>query len=100
MEMLLQTGDNGGGGGARTLPEESTLPANVVYSEGFENNDGGWTTSGTNPSWQWGTPAGSVITGAANGRKCLGDQPRRVIIIITNSPISNHQSFDFSSCTC
>lgn len=41
----------------------STFP----YTEDFEATSGGWITSGSNNSWQWGAPSGSVITGAAQG---------------------------------
>jgi gliding motility-associated-like protein len=45
----------------------STFP----YSEGFELNNGGWTSGGTVASdWAWGTPNKPVITGAATGTKC------------------------------
>ena len=42
------------------------------YNEGFENNNGNWFVSAAsvNSDWAWGTPAKSVITGAANGSKC------------------------------
>ena len=44
----------------------STFP----YSEGFELNDGGWTSTGLNNDWTWGTPSKAVITGAGGGSKC------------------------------
>ncbi len=46
----------------------------VVYSEGFESTNGGYTPSGTaNQEWEWGTPAVGVGPGAANsGIKCWG----------------------------
>ncbi len=40
------------------------------YTEGFEANNGSWTTGGTASDWAWGTPAKTVITGAATGTKC------------------------------
>lgn len=40
------------------------------YTEGFEATNGGWTTGGTLSDWAWGTPAKSVINGAATGAKC------------------------------
>jgi len=40
------------------------------YSEGFEANNGGWTTGGSGSSWVWGTPAKNIITSAAAGTKC------------------------------
>ncbi len=39
----------------------------ALYAEDFEAGDGGWTTGGTNSSWEYGMPAGSVITQAASG---------------------------------
>lgn len=32
----------------------------------FDSNDGAFLASGTNSSWQWGSPTGSVITGASS----------------------------------
>ena len=43
------------------------LVANFPYSEDFETSNGGWTASGANSTWAWGTPAGSVIASAAGG---------------------------------
>lgn len=40
------------------------------YTEGFEANNGGWITGGNLSDWAWGTPAKTVITGAATGTKC------------------------------
>ncbi|MBW2461653.1 MAG: hypothetical protein JRH11_08400, partial [Deltaproteobacteria bacterium] len=39
----------------------------ALYAENFEASDGGWTTGGTNSSWEYGTPDGSIIDAAANG---------------------------------
>jgi hypothetical protein len=39
----------------------------VPYTESFETSNGGWTTYGTNFSWTWGTPSGSVINTAGSG---------------------------------
>lgn len=46
----------------------------IVYSEGFEENDGGFTLQyGTTAGWEWGSPTGSVGPGKANGgSKCWG----------------------------
>lgn len=49
----------------QTVPLINTFP----YIEGFENNNGNWYSAGNNNSWQWGTPAKSVINKAANGSK-------------------------------
>lgn len=46
-------------------------PINIFpYTEGFETTDGNWTTGGTASDWAWGTPAKTVINGAATGSKC------------------------------
>ncbi|MEL6251110.1 MAG: PKD domain-containing protein [Bacteroidota bacterium] len=45
------------------VPAVSTFP----YTEGFENGDGGWTTSGINNSWELGEPANTLINAAAGG---------------------------------
>ena len=41
--------------------------ATFPYSEGFETSNGGWTASGANNSWAWGTPSGTAIASAATG---------------------------------
>lgn len=41
----------------------------VIYSEGFEINDGGYPLTG-NALWEWGTP--SYWTTANSGTKCFG----------------------------
>lgn len=48
-----------------TAPVISTYP----YLEGFESGTAGWYTKGQNSSWQWGTPAKTIISKAANGSK-------------------------------
>ena len=43
----------------------------IVYSQGFETDDGGYTHTGTLDQWEWGTPTAGP--GAANsGSKCWG----------------------------
>ena len=43
----------------------------IVYSQGFEANDGGYTHTGTLEEWEWGAPTAGP--GAANsGSKCWG----------------------------
>lgn len=45
----------------------------VIYQEGFELNDGGYTHSGASDTWQWGAPSGSVWPyAAATGINCWG----------------------------
>ncbi|TNE28363.1 MAG: T9SS type A sorting domain-containing protein [Bacteroidetes bacterium] len=39
----------------------------LPYFEGFEGGNGGFITYGTNPSWQFGTPTGTVINAAYAG---------------------------------
>jgi hypothetical protein len=49
----------------------SSAIASFPYSEGFELNNGGWTSGGTvGNDWAWGTPNKPVISGAATGAKC------------------------------
>jgi Subtilase family len=45
------------------------LISNFPYLEGFEANNGNWYVKGSNASWQWGTPAKTIINKAANGSK-------------------------------
>lgn len=39
------------------------------YYEGFENNAGYWYAQPASSSWEWGTPAATIINKAANGNK-------------------------------
>lgn len=39
------------------------------YEDDFENDNGGWTAKGTNSSWEWGTPDGTIIDQANSGTK-------------------------------
>ena len=49
----------------------SSAISSYPYSEGFELNNGGWTSGGTvGNDWAWGTPNKPVISGAATGAKC------------------------------
>ena len=41
----------------------TTFSQNIVYSEDFESGANGWTTGGTNSSWELGQPAGSFVMG-------------------------------------
>ena len=43
----------------------------VVYSEGFESANGGYTVTGTT-SWEWGTPTVVGPSSAHSGSKCWG----------------------------
>jgi gliding motility-associated-like protein len=50
---------------------QCATPINIFpYTEGFETTNGGFTTGGTASDWAWGTPAKTVINGAATGTKC------------------------------
>jgi len=50
---------------------QCATPINIFpYTEGFETTNGNWTTGGTASDWTWGTPAKTVINGAATGSKC------------------------------
>lgn len=46
-------------------PQINTFP----YLQSFEKDNGNFYTNGTNDSWQWGTPAKSIIKNAAGGTK-------------------------------
>lgn len=48
---------------------KSPLITSFPYLENFEANNGNWYTNGFNSSWQWGTPAKTTISKAANGNK-------------------------------
>ena len=41
----------------------------IPYTESFETSTGGWTAYGTNSSWAWGTPGGTIITSAGSGNQ-------------------------------
>ncbi len=63
--------------GRNTVPVEfipKGLPSGIIntfpYEEDFETDDGGWFTSGKNGTWEWGSPANTVINHAARGDKC------------------------------
>ncbi|MEM7655710.1 MAG: T9SS type A sorting domain-containing protein, partial [Bacteroidota bacterium] len=50
-------------GTTENLPLVDTYP----YFEDFESGAGGWSATGTLPSWAFGTPAKAVISGAGSG---------------------------------
>lgn len=70
-----------------TSPVISTFP----YLEGFENNDGSWYSKGQNASWQWGTPAKTIINKAANGSKAW-------VTSLTGNYNTNEYSYLYSPC--
>jgi subtilisin family serine protease len=48
-----------------------TAPAEtVVYQQTFESNDGGFTHTGANDEWEWGTPTTTFPGGCGEGLKC------------------------------
>jgi gliding motility-associated-like protein len=48
----------------------ATTISSYPFTEDFESSNGGWTDGGTSSDWAWGTPAKTVISGAASGNKC------------------------------
>ena len=70
-----------------TSPLISTFP----YLEGFESSNGNWFTGGANSSWQWGTPAKTIINKAANGTKAW-------VTNLTGNYNDNEQSYLYSPC--
>lgn len=73
----------------QNVPLINTFP----YFQSFESNNGGWIPGGTLSSWQLGTPAKTVIQGAAHGTKAyvtggLGNQKYN----------NNEKSFVLSPC--
>jgi hypothetical protein len=71
----------------RTSPLITTYP----YLESFESNDGNWYTAGLNSSWQWGTPAATIINKAANGTKAW-------VTNLTGNYNNNELSYLYSPC--
>ena len=71
----------------QTTPLIATFP----YLEGFESNNGYWYTNGVNDSWQWGTPAKTIINRAANGTKCW-------VTSLTGDYNNNELSYLYSPC--
>lgn len=68
------------------------------FTEGFETNNGGWTSGGTGNDWAWGAPTKPVITAAGGGIKCW------VIGGLTGSSYTNGEAswlqspcFDFTN---
>lgn len=61
------------------------------YLEGFEANDGSWYAKGSNSSWQWGTPAKTIINKAANGTKAW-------VTSLTGNYKNNELSYLYSPC--
>jgi hypothetical protein len=70
-----------------TAPVISTFP----YLEGFESGTGSWYSKGQNNSWQWGTPAKTIINKAANGTKAW-------VTNLTGNYNTNEISYLYSPC--
>lgn len=70
-----------------TSPVINTFP----YLEGFESNDGGWYSKGSNNSWQWGTPGKTTINKAANGTKAW-------VTSVAGNYKNNELSYLYSPC--
>jgi hypothetical protein len=69
------------------IPVTPALP----YLEGFESSDGGWYTKGNNSSWEWGTPAKTIINKAPNGTKAW-------VTDLTGNYNDNEFSYLYSPC--
>ena len=70
-----------------TAPVISAFP----YLEGFESGAGSWYSKGQNNSWQWGTPAKTIINKAANGTKAW-------VTNLTGNYNTNEISYLYSPC--
>lgn len=69
----------------------SPLINTFPYLERFELTDGNWYSKGTNSSWQWGTPAKTIINKAANGSKAW-------VTNLTGNYNDNELSYLYSPC--
>lgn len=63
---LVGDGNPGNDQTSKTVVKPSTVNT-FPYFEGFESGPAGWTSGGTNSSWQLGTPNDTVIIGAYEG---------------------------------
>jgi hypothetical protein len=70
-----------------TSPIINTYP----YLEGFESSPGSWYAKGSNSSWQWGTPAKTLMNKAANGNKAF-------VTNLTGTYTENEFSYLYSPC--
>jgi hypothetical protein len=73
-----------------TSPVIAVTPA-LPYLEGFETDDGNWYNKGNNSSWQWGTPAKTIINKAPNGSKAW-------VTSLTSNYSDNEFSYLYSPC--
>jgi hypothetical protein len=74
-----------------TTFQTTPLITSYPYLESFESGTGYWYAAGLNSSWQWGTPAGSIINKAANGTKAW-------VTNLTGNYNNNEYSFLYSPC--
>ena len=63
----LLSGDEIPGNDSKSITIFSYPTLSLPYSENFETNNGYYLQGGTNSSWEYGEPAGSVINSAASG---------------------------------
>jgi len=70
-----------------TSPVIGTFP----YLEGFESGTTNWYSKGQNNSWQWGTPAKTIINKAANGTRAW-------VTNLTGNYNTNEVSYLYSPC--
>jgi len=70
-----------------TAPVISAFP----YLEGFESGPASWYSKGQNNSWQWGTPAKTIINKAANGTRAW-------VTNLTGNYNTNEISYLYSPC--
>lgn len=71
----------------RNHPMITSLP----YLENFETGENNWSAEGVNSTWQYGTPASPLITGAASGTKAWKTN-------LTGSYNNNESSYLYSPC--
>ncbi|MEP6673808.1 MAG: S8 family serine peptidase [Ferruginibacter sp.] len=69
----------------------SPVISSFPYLQGFESNDGGWYAKGNNNSWQYGSPAKTIINKAANGTKAW-------VTNLTGNYNNNELSYLYSPC--
>lgn len=72
-DVYITSNCNASGNGFSTVAGPFTFNtaqgviSSFPYSEGFETGNGGWASSGTNSSWEYGSPSNTLISGAATG---------------------------------
>ena len=69
----------------------SPIITSYPYMEGFESSAGSWYAKGSNSSWQWGTPAKTIMNKAANGSKAF-------VTNLTGTYTENEFSYLYSPC--